>query len=161
MIKISRVIEAIRVGVTFYKLDIRGTESWNDFNDAYRVRHHNATHFTEGHVRKAYDLWRRGIIENEVKAEFDRTRGRELLMAFVNDKARRTNLITMIVIVLAVLFPPYYIVTADQSVSLGLGFAFTNHFGRIDAMFLLCELIGIGALSWLAHRVLSAPPATP
>jgi hypothetical protein len=63
---------------------------------------------------------------------------------------RRIITITVILLFLVILFPIYYI----DAVTLGPAFVFDRHAGRIDGMFLLCEIVAIVSASWFAQRAL-------
>lgn len=145
--------QAFRMSFRLHNLDLTHVESYAGFTERFHEGNFKNSHWSERQIREAYDLWRRDILKKEVRTEFEKTYFRDLLALYLKDWPRRINIVTMILLVIAVVFPPYYISAGDQSVSMGLGFAFTRQLGRIDSLFLACEIVGIVALSWFAHRL--------
>ena len=146
------LFQAIRMSFRLHKLDLTHVESYAGFTERFHAGDLNNSHWSERQIRESYDLWRRDILKKEVRAEFEKTYFRDLLALYLKDWARRINIVTMILLAIVVLFPPYYITAGEQSVSMGLGFAFTRQLGRIDSVYLVCEIVGIVALSWFGHR---------
>ncbi len=136
-----------------HKLDLTHVESYAGFTERFHAGNLENSHWSERQIRESYDLWRRDVLKKEVRTEFEKTYFRGLLALYLKGWPRRIDIGTMILLAIAVLCPPYYITAGDQSVSMGLGFAFTRHLGRIDSLYLVCEIVGIVALSWFAHRL--------
>ena len=144
--------QAVRLSFKLYQLDIDHVESYKGFSERFDGRWKSPA-LNEPQIREAYDQWRRDILKKEVRAEFEKTYVRALLAEYLKDRPRQINVVAMVLLALALLFPPYYLTAGDQSVSMGLAFAFDKHVGRIDSMYLLCEIGGIIAMSWFAHRL--------
>lgn len=68
---------------------------------------------------------------------------------------RIITLATIVLLALALLFPPYFLMSNSQVIHIGFAFAFKPQAGRIDAMYLLCEIVGILAIYWVACRLVS------
>jgi hypothetical protein len=147
------LFQAVRISYRLYKLDLTHVESYAGFIERFHEGNSKNSHWSERQIRESYDLWRRDILKKEVRAEFENAYFRDLLVHYLKDWSPRINIVTMILLTVAVLFPPYYLAAGDQSVSVGFGFAFTNQIGRIDSLYLICEIIGIVALSWFANRL--------
>ena len=145
--------QALRLSFKLYRLDLSHVESYQGFTERFHHLNTKNSHWTERQVREAYDLWRRDIVKAEVRAEFEKNYIRLLLIDYLKNKPRQITIATMVLLALAVVFPPYYISAGDQSISMGLAFAFDRQIGRIDSMYLLCELGGVLALSWFAQRL--------
>lgn len=143
--------QALRFSLRLHRLSLNNVESYTDF--ALRFQDKNTgSHWTERQIRHAYDLWRRDILKEEVRAEFLKNNRSKLLTVYLKDRRRQINIATVVLLALAVLFPPYYLVTGGQTVSLGPGFAFSTQVGRVDSLFLLCVLTAIIGISWFAQR---------
>lgn len=143
--------QALRFSLRLHRLSLNNVESYTDF--ALRFQDSGTgSHWTERQIRNAYDLWRRDILKEEVRAESLKNFGPKLLAVYLNDKRRQINIATIVLLALAVLFPPYYVVAGGQTMSLGLGFAFRTQVGRVDSLFLLCVLVAIIAIWWFAQR---------
>ena len=147
------LFQAIRMSFRLHKLDLAHVESYAEFTERFHAGNFKNSHWSERQIRESYDLWRRDILKKEVRTEFEKTYFRELLALYLRDWPRRINILTMSLLVIPVLFPPYYITAGDQFMSMGFGFAFTRQLGRIDSLYLVCEIVGIVALSWFAHRL--------
>lgn len=151
--------QALRFSFRLRKLSLNNVESYTDFALKFQDSS-TGSHWTERQIRNAYDLWRRDILKEEVRAEFLKSYGPKLLAAYLNDKRRQVNITAIFLLALAVLFPPYYVVAGGQTLSLGLGFAFSTQVGRVDSFFLLCLLAAIIAIWWFAQRTFAVeqPP---
>lgn len=109
----------------------------------------SGSHLTERDIREMYDQWRRSIIEDEVKKAV----GKAAIRAFFKDNWRLAQLVAVILVVAALLFPPFKWEAGGQSAYLGFGNAFDRQAGVVDAMYLACELVGVFMLYWIARQL--------
>lgn len=144
-------LQALRMAFELYRLDPSHLESYQGFTERFHARN-PASHYTERQIRESYDLWRRGVIKFEIERDFRRARARDVAVYLLKDRGRQITVAAMVLLVLAVLFPPHYLVIGDTTLTLGLAFAFDRHAGRVDALFLVCEMAAIVGLWWLAQR---------
>ncbi len=156
--RVLSLYQAIRLSFKLWKLDLTHVESFSAFIERFHDGNFSNSHWTERQIHEAYDMWRRDILKKEVIAEFKRVHLRQMLAEYFRDWPRAIDIATMILLALAVLFPPYYLAAGDQVIGMGFAFAFDRNVGRIDAFYLMCELAGILALSWFAHRVVQIEP---
>ena len=112
-----------------------------------RAKHAGNT-LTERYLRETYDQWRRSIIKDELRV----TQRRAAVYGMLKDQHRLISGLAMILLVLALMFPPFQLSAGGQSIHLGFGLVFERHVGRIDAPFLLCEVLSVMALYWLARQ---------
>lgn len=150
---VLNLFQAIHMAFRLYKLDLTHVESYAGFSERFLERNSKNSHWTERQIREAYDLWRRDILKKEVRKEFEAAYFRDLMTHYLKGWPQRLNIISLLLLVIALIFPPYYINTGDQSMTLGFGFAFAPQIGRIDSFYLACEIIGIAVISWFAHRL--------
>jgi hypothetical protein len=148
-----KLFNAIRVAVAVYQADPADLERYDNFSNQFRAKYAGKT-MTERYVREAYDQWRRAIIKDELQG----TLVRNAAVLLLKDRHRQAALFAMALLVLAVLFPPLYVSAGEQTIHLGFAFAFEQHLGRIDAVYLLCEIVGIIGLYWLAIQFVRVDP---
>lgn len=154
------LLQALRMAFELYRLDPSHLESYQGFTERFHARN-PASHYTERQIRESYDLWRRGVIKFEIERDFRRARARDVAVYLLKDRRRQITIAAMVLLALAVLFPPHYLVVGDTALTLGLAFAFDRHAGRVDSMFLVCEMAAIVGLWWLAQRGVVIKPDAP
>ena len=77
----------------------------------------------------------------------------QTIILLTQGRRRQLMLIAMGMLICAVLFPPFQLLAGGQSLHLGFGMVFNSHIGTTDSVFLFGEILVIGALYWLADRL--------
>lgn len=150
----QKLLTAIKIAKAVYSADPNDLEYYENFSKEIRRRYPGEV-MTEKAIRSTYDQWRRKIIADELRASAQELRIYHLL----KDKHRRIAAIATGLLVLAIIFPPIYLVSGDQSLHLGFVFAFNTHVGRIDSSYLLCEILAIIGMYALAVRFINTASA--
>ena len=117
--RVLSLYQAVNLSYRLWKLDLTHVESYKGFSERFDGKWKNPT-LNEPQIREAYDLWRRDVIKGEVRRELQGAHFNSVLATFLASWPRRINIIAMCLLVLAVVFPPYYLTTGDQSLSMGL-----------------------------------------
>ena len=147
----GNLLAAFKLGVAGYRADPTSMESYDHFRECLQLRH--AEHsLSERFIRDAYEQWRRKNIETEVRASL----GKVALAALAHDWRIRLDLGAIMLLVLAVLFPPFSYVTSSDCLHLGFSFAFQNRAGVVNASYLACELGAITLCYGVARQLLRA-----
>lgn len=145
----SRLLRALRVFYAIYHAEITEVERY----DAFSMQLQNkwaSTAISERQRHDAYLQWRLTILQDASrKSDFLRT-----IALLTQSRRRLLILIAMAMLICAVLFPPFQLLAGGQSLHLGFGKVLNSHIGTIDSIFLLSEILVIGALYWLADRLL-------
>lgn len=149
----AKVFEVIRLAAAVYRADPRDIERYENFQSHLRTKNAGQT-LTERYFRETYDQWRRTIIKDEAK----KTVAKEALALFLQDRERQISGTAILLVVMALLFPPFTLQAGSQSVYLGFCLAFNRQVGTVDGLHLACEIFGIVAMYWLARRFFASVP---
>jgi hypothetical protein len=145
-----RLLLALRTAIALARADVSESERYDMFALAFRSDRIGQA-VAESDVRSAYLQWRLTTL----RANADRAMLLQAVWFLVNNRRRQLIIASLILVTLALVFPPFQLTTADQSVHLGFGFVFFRQVGQINAALLLVELGAIGVAYWLTDRFLS------
>jgi hypothetical protein len=151
-----KAIEILRLAIAVYRADPNDIERFENFQAHLRIKYAGQT-LTDRYIRETYDQWRRTIIKDEVKQAV----ASEAVYLFLKNKEKQISGVSMVLVALALAFPPFALQVGNESVYLGFGFAFSRQVGTVHALFLACELLGIVALHWFARGFFSLPHEAP
>lgn len=157
--RVLNLREYFRFAFQLHNMVLDSAEDYDQFKKRWMEGRFANSHWSERQIREAYDQFRRDKLRAEVVREVKQSRAEQsaqMLGIYLAQWPRRINLITIALLVLAVLFPPMFIEASGQSINMGLHYAFDRQLGRIDSTFLLCELVGIVAVSWFAQKAVKS-----
>lgn len=147
-IAMIKPLQILRLATAVHRADPVSLERYENFQEYIRMKNAGNV-LTERYIRETYDQWRRSVIENEVRASLRKI----ALLAILKDAQTRLVLLAMLLVILAVIFPPFQYSTSEQSVHLGFGFVFDRRAGTVNSWYLACELAGIAMLYLLAREL--------
>ena len=144
------LLSALKTAIVLARADIPESDRYDLFAEAFR-RDRYAYVLTENEVKSAYFAWRMNTLGNK------QSHAHVLQTVFYmsSHPRRKLILVALALGVLALLFPPFQLSTASQSIYLGFGFVFSSQLGQISSGFLVVELAAIGLGYLLIDRYLT------
>lgn len=149
------LVQSVKLAAWFYRTPLDHDESYGAFKHKFTATY-TGTHLAERQIREAYDKWRRDRIEQEVIDDVSKRAKSLLWDEFLKSRARRGHIAAIVLVILAVLFPPRYTPVGDMQISMAFQPAFIAQTGRIDSPFLMCEFVAIAIVWWLVQKMFAA-----
>jgi hypothetical protein len=146
----GNILRAVRVAIAVARSGVSEADRFDLFASQLRAKR-PGTFMSEGEVRDAYLQWRLSLErERKVTLLSLKVAGR-----LAGAGKAKLPIAACALILFALLYPPFHLESGGQSIHLGFGFAFANHPGKVNVMYLALELASIGGLYWLLAQYLA------